>query len=284
MNRTPRHTVIAFAAVLLAPLAALNATEPLQLRPRVPVVVDPAEPRPVLRAVEDLRRDLQWVLGSPSPRLDRLPADSATPAIVVTREGTGTEAHSISVSGNHIVLQGADMRGVIYAIYSFSDRFLDVPPWWFSAKWKPIRRLAVEVPGDTNLRWQSPQVAWRAWFPNDTDLLTPWIQKDYDAQWNLLVETMLRLKLNMVDVGELSEKATRKAEIPRDRGNGHHHDAHGALWRVSPELGQVLDCPWKVAASTAPGECRCLGAILGSAHTAGAARKVGDALDDRLSW
>ncbi len=204
-------------------------TESLRLRPGVPVVVDPLEPAPVLRAAEDLRRDLERVLGVPSPRLDRLPSGTNAAAIVIACGGaataalrdpslTGAEAHAVFVRGGHVVLQGADLRGTIYAVYSFSDRFLDVPPWWIFAEWTPPRLAAVEVPRDTALRWASPQVAWRAWFPNDQDLLSPWIQKDYAARWNLLVETMLRLKLNTIDIGEVSEKGTRKIEIPRDRG------------------------------------------------------------------
>lgn len=228
-----KHNALYAVALLFAPLAALHAaspaTEPLRLPPGVPVVADPAEPGPVLRAAEDLRRDLQWVLGAPSPLLSRLPNDGAAPAIVIAGQGpeaavlrdpavAGREAHAVFIRGNRVVLQGADVRGTIYAVYSFSDRYLDVPPWWFWADWKPARRAAVDVPRDAGLRWASPQVTWRAWFPNDQDLLSPWIQKNYAAHWNLLVETMLRLKLNLIDIGELNEKDLRKVEIPRDRG------------------------------------------------------------------
>lgn len=209
----------------LAPAAGPS----LVLPPGVPVVVDPEEPGSVRRAAEDLCRDLQAVLGQPSPRVSRLPQDENLAAIVVagTAPGTaalrdpavtGPEAHAVFLRGNRVVLQGADPRGAIYAIYSFSDRFLDVPPWWVFAEWRPPVRASVALPRDTHLRWGSPQVAWRAWFPNDQDLLTPWIQEDYENRWNLLAETMLRLKLNLVDIGELTGKSTRKAEIPRDRG------------------------------------------------------------------
>lgn len=219
------HLVAAAAWGLLS----LSWAAPLSLPPGVPVIVDPAEPAPVLRAAEDLCRDLKWVLGAPSPLLEPLPGDDPRPAIVVTCHGSGTkasrdaslsgsEAHAIFIRGNQAVLQGADSRGAIYAIYSFSDHFLDVPPWWVFAGWKPERRPAIELPRDTRLHWPSPRVRWRAWFPNDQDLLTPWIHADYEARWNLLAETMLRLKLNLVDIGELTEKSTRKAEIPRDRG------------------------------------------------------------------
>lgn len=207
----------------------VNGADVVRLTPGVPIVVSPGEPAPVKRAVQDLQRDLQWVLNAPSPVLEKLPADAQTPAIVVTcaqpetaalRDAAiaGREAHGVFVRGRRVVLQGADLRGTLYAIYSFSDRFLDVPPWWFWANWKPKARLFVEVPADTNLRWSSPQVQWRAWFPNDTDLLSPWMQKDYEARWNLMVETMLRLKLNLIDIGELFDDSVRKVRIPRDRG------------------------------------------------------------------
>lgn len=221
----------------VVPLAALSAwlcsvglhAEPVRLRPGVPVIVDASEPGQVLRAVDDLCRDLESVLGAKSPRWDQVPGDNERPAIVVTCGGgataalrdtslRGTEAHSIFLRGNRVVLQGADARGTIYAIYSFSDRFLDVPPWWFWAEWAPKRRPEIEVGRDTCLRWASPQVAWRAWFPNDQDLQSPWIQKDYERHWNLLVETMLRLKLNLIDIGEFSENGMRKVRIPRERG------------------------------------------------------------------
>ncbi|MEI7729785.1 MAG: glycosyl hydrolase 115 family protein [Verrucomicrobiota bacterium] len=201
----------------------IMAADTLRLKPGVPVVVAPSEPGPVLRAAEDLRRDLQWVLNAPSPRLDRPPADPNLPAIVITSQSAdssvrGAEAHAVSVQGQRVVLQGADMRGAIYAIYSFSDLFLDMPPWWFWAGWKPKPRRFVEVAADTDLHWKSPQVKWRAWFPNDTDLLSPWMKNDYETRWNLMVETMLRLKLNMIDIGELFDDSIRKVRIPRDRG------------------------------------------------------------------
>lgn len=109
------------------------------------MVADPSEPGSVLRAVEDLQRDLERVLGKKSPPLGKLPADEGRPTIVVTcGESTtaavrdaalrGAEAHAVFVRGNRIVLQGADPRGTIY---SFSDQFLDVTPCWFGAEWKP---------------------------------------------------------------------------------------------------------------------------------------------------
>jgi hypothetical protein len=197
------------------------AEEPLRLLPGVPVVVAASEPPQVKRAAQDLCRDLGWVLETPSPLFEEPPKSG--PAIVISSQpnlghSSGAEAHRIAVQGNQVWLQGGDARGAIYAIYSFSDEFLDVPPWWYWAGWKPTTRSKVEIPAATNRSWQSPQVKWRAWFPNDTDLLSPWISEDYNARWNLVLETMLRLKLNLIDVGELSEETLRKIRLPRDRG------------------------------------------------------------------
>ncbi|TDU66469.1 glycosyl hydrolase family 115 (putative glucuronidase) [Prosthecobacter fusiformis] len=194
----------------------------LRLPPGVPVIVDESEPLPVQKAAHDLCRDLEWVLKVPSPLMRKLP-DNASPAIVISSsvtEGgiTGPESHAIIRRGSQVQLLGTDMRGTIYAIYSFCERFLDIPPWWFWAEWKPKTKSQIEIPEDAKLTWQSPQVRWRGWFPNDTDLLSPWIQRNYATHWDRVLETMLRLKLNLLDVGEFSDDSLRKLRVPRDRG------------------------------------------------------------------
>ncbi len=198
------------------------AADSLRLNRGIPVVVSPSESLPVRRAAEDLCRDLGWVLQGPSPLVEMLP-EGAGPAIVISSTAketsvTGGEAHSITVRGDQVLLQGANMRGAIYAIYSFSEHFLDMPPWWFWADWKPRPAECIEIPRDVAMMWRSPQVKWRGWFPNDTDLLTPWIQRNYTAHWDRVLETMLRLKLNLLDVGEFSDDSLRKLRLPRDRG------------------------------------------------------------------
>lgn len=211
------RTLIAW--VLLT--SALRAGEVLRLLPGVPVVVSEAEPLAVRKAAQDLCRDLQEVLQKASPLVSKAPADG--PAIVIGRsdEGsglTGPEAHAILREGDQVRLVGTDLRGTIYAIYSFSEHFLDRPPWWFWAGWKPRTMSHIDIADGLKLTWKSPQVRWRGWFPNDTDLLSPWIQRDYTAHWDRVLETMLRLKLNLLDIGEFSDDSLRKLRVPRDRG------------------------------------------------------------------
>lgn len=216
----------------------------VRLLPGVPVVVADSEPLAVRKAAQDLCRDLEWVLQVPSPLLSKQPTSGET-AILISSAGDsrirGPESHMISGEDDQVHLVGADMRGAIYATYSFSERFLGMSPWWFWAGWKPKPMPFIEISAGTKLTWRSPQVRWRGWFPNDTDLLSPWIQRDYATHWDRVIETMLRLKLNLLDVGEFSEDSLRKLRLPRDRGlavTTTHLAPFGASLRDWPEFWQ----------------------------------------------
>lgn len=246
------------AAVLLFLSAcdvSIQVHEELNLEPGVPILVDPAEPGPVHIAVQDLQRDLEKVLGVPSPVVNSLAELRGRNAIVVAGAGEmtkgfrdsslqGTEAHQVFVKnrdGNdHVVLQGTDMRGTIYAIYTFSEKFLSIPPLWFWTSWETEPMDSVDIPTDTKLVFGQPYVKWRAWFPNDRDLFSPWQQREpenYDAH----LETMLRLKMNTLE-GRLMDgeawdqpyTAGREARAARERGlaiTGHHIFSFGSSIR-----------------------------------------------------
>jgi len=223
------------------------------LEPGVPILIDPAEPGSVHRAVRDLQRDLEKVLGVASPIVNSL-ADGQSAIIVGSTETLsakfrdaslrGSEAHLVTVKENggvpHIVLQGTDMRGTIYAIYEFSKEFLNIPPLWFWASWEHERLSAVEIPAGTRIVFDKPYVKWRAWFPNDRDLLSPWQQRSPE-NYEAFLETMLRLKMNTLE-GRLMDGASfdtpftagREARAARDRGlviTGHHIFSFGSSIR-----------------------------------------------------
>ena len=219
----------------------------VQLLPGAPIFVSANEPEPVRRAVQDLQRDLRNVLGSDSPvkaSLDEAQGGGiviagTAPDFATLRDKTvsGREAHAVFTRGRFVVLQGADVRGTIYAIYTFSEHFLGIPPLWLWASWTPARKAAIEIPAGTKLWFPSPYVRWRAWFPNDEDLLTPWrarSQENYEA----FLETMLRLKINTLE-GEMMDKDSfdrpyqvgRQFRLARDRGlavTGHHMRIFGS--------------------------------------------------------
>jgi len=218
----------------------------VELKPGVPIYVSENEPEPVRRAVQDLQRDLQRVLGTASP----VSVELAPVAIVVLgpQSGhdelrhpavTGRESHGVFARGSRVVLQGADTRGTLYAIYMFSERFLGVPPFWFWSSWEPVKKSSVPIFAGTELLFRSPHVRWRVWFPNDTDLLDPWRARSAE-NYEAFMETMLRLKLNtlegaMMDAASFDEpnRAGREWRLARDRGlavTGHHMMIFGSRY------------------------------------------------------
>lgn len=208
------RAVAAVCAVAMSATAAWSQeASPLKLEPEKICVVVPAdECGPVKLAAEALCRDFGKVMGY-TPEI-ATEAPEGTVALMVVNDATestdatavagdeleGFEAHSVTADAARgaIVMHGADMRGTIYAIYSFSEKVLGVPPLWYWCDWTPQHRDVIEVPADYSYRCGSPDVRYRAWFPNDEDLFVPWRKKSTDNN-EMWLETMLRLKLNTVE-------------------------------------------------------------------------------------
>lgn len=187
----------------------------LEMRPGIPIILDPGEDPAIQAAVADLNRDLAKVLGSKS---EILAADrSNLPAIIIHCKGESTRGYSdntltadesysirrVERGPLRIVLQGADVRGTIYSIYEFSDRALGVPPLWFWSGWQPHARSSITLSAEVFRRVNAPAVRWRGWFPNDTDMLKPWLSAS-SANIDLFLETLLRLRYNVLDVDHIS--------------------------------------------------------------------------------
>lgn len=172
---------------------------------------------PVSIAVNNLLSDFEKVCGTKPNVTDKIP--EGCPSIVVLNRSNnvmglnlekmpsldGEESHRVWVDKDQdrIYLDGADMRGTIYAIYTFSEQFLGVPPLWFWSSWVPDMKKNIKVPASTDLFFKSPQVKFRSWLPNDTDLYGMWTRKHREYQ-DIVCETMLRLKLNTYEVGGLA--------------------------------------------------------------------------------
>jgi hypothetical protein len=232
-------------ALLLAANACCSAQD-IQIRGKIPVFIYPDEPAPVRRAVADLLRDLHTVFGQPSSIVDVLPA---TGPVIVIATGTkykdglpavkGWEAHQVYADKGRVVLNGADMRGTIYAVYTFSEIMLGVKPLWFWACEKPARQQEVRMPAGFRKLFSPPDVKYRTWLPNDTDLLSPW-QELSDENYRALFEAMLRLKLNTLE-GVITDRNSFLAPYPpgkdaataQQRGlvvTGHHLNIFGSTY------------------------------------------------------
>jgi len=184
---------------------------------KVSIVISPDEPSQLKLAAETLCNDFAKVTGvqvATVGSLDEVP--SGNTALVITNLESkltasndvdalsGFESHHIKADrkNKRIWLEGFDMRGAIYAIYSFDEKFLGVPPLWYWCSWEPEHLSSIDIPGDTDLRYKSPQVRYRSWLPNDSDLWSAWIRKS-ETNKEAIFETMLRLKLNTLECGSL---------------------------------------------------------------------------------
>ena len=177
------------------------------------ISVPASEKSQVVLAVQALQKDFRKVMEF-APEIVRTDETRNGVRIVVVndenpdgkalvanpRELDDFESHRVYVDAEtgSIVLHGKDMRGTIYAIYSFSEQVLGVPPLWYWCSWQPEVKQSVQLPVTYDYFCPSPQVRYRAWFPNDQDLFNPWRWKstDNNERW---LETMLRLKLNTVE-------------------------------------------------------------------------------------
>lgn len=207
------------------------------------IVMSECENNPIKVAVNSLLRDFNKVMGFSPNLCNRLDTNKIN-LVILTEPNLNLythhayalddfESHRIDVDATSkcIYLLGKDMRGAIYATYTFSEKFLGVPPLWYFCSWNPERKDSLLVPYDYCYYQKSPQVRFRAWFPNDTDLLTQWrtLSNNNNELW---LETMLRLKLNTVELEATvtypNHKLNTQVELLRKYGlilTSHHHVA-----------------------------------------------------------
>jgi len=177
----------------------------------VVVVLNENEAAPVRLAAEILCSDFEKVTGvKPDICCER--KEGMVNIVIINRADSlgdqtdipldGFESHAVSSDQNTktIYLEGYDMRGTIYAIYSFDEKVLGVPPLWYWASWTPEQKKMLEIPED--MVFDSPDVQYRSWLANDSDLWSSWIRKS-EANNEAVYETMLRLKLNTLECGGL---------------------------------------------------------------------------------
>lgn len=199
-------------SLMLTALPALSLTIE---RNNFRIVTPPGSPEPVILAANSLARDfgkvMRWVpdvdssVSNDGKSINIIALDKshcADTTLFTLKPLDNFESHRIYTdeTNRNIYLLGEDMRGAIYAIYDFSEEFLGVPPLWYFCDWKPEYVQSIEVAPDFDKFVESPDVRFRAWFPNDEDLVNPWREKSWQND-ELWLEAMLRLKLNTVEYG-----------------------------------------------------------------------------------
>ena len=190
------------------------------------ILISSDEPEPLQLAAQDLANDFRSVIGQPL-RVIHSEDDAAPVTIVIGQQGrfpaeirpvasTAPESFSISTRRGQlngrptqtVLLSGADMRGAMYAVYEFSQRYLGIDPMYYWTDNQPAHRAFVQVPESLSETFPQPVFKYRGFFINDEDLLTGWAPAGPKEQtgisldvWNKIYETTLRLKGNMIAPG-----------------------------------------------------------------------------------
>jgi hypothetical protein len=178
------------------------------------IVFSELEPEPLKIALKAFKKDFVSVMSAEPTIVGEMDEDRSRPEIVIINRASGAlavppgkvrlldgfESHRIyaDTENNRIYLEGNDHRGTIYAIYTFSEQFLGVPPLYHWSSWAPVKKDKISVAADTDILFKSPQVRYRTLLPGDQDFFNPWKRASKDHQ-NIWLETTLRLKLNTVE-------------------------------------------------------------------------------------
>ncbi|MBN2281095.1 MAG: glycosyl hydrolase 115 family protein [Candidatus Marinimicrobia bacterium] len=189
-------------------------SEKVVLNPGFQIFINDTSSVPIQKSLAILQRDIKQVLGKEAViSTDFSSIDTIENALIIINGGsdamgldilTGFERHHLFTKQQNLVLQGSDVRGTIFAMMTFSEKVLDIPPLWFWASITLEKKGSLEIPCKCTYDSGEPYVKYRAWFPNDTDMFKPWLR---DSQFNreIWLETMLRLKMNTVEIESASD-------------------------------------------------------------------------------
>lgn len=203
----------------------------------------------VLLAVQDLIRDVRAVCGDAAMVEDYSIAD-----IIACDDGceefsalsenempfTHTEEFAYKIKDGKIFFFGAGDLGLLWAIYTFCEKELNVPPYYYFDGIEMERKQTLLIE-DKCVR-DYPRTRFRGWFVNDEDLLSGFMNKgerkiDYlfykkvidTALMEKIVETALRYRMNLlipstlVDIENPAEAALLDVAARRGMYISQHH-------------------------------------------------------------
>ena len=195
----------------------------------VDIYVDAADFPGVVRAVGDLRSDVQRVSGvapvikssmtglsatailvgtlGKSPAIDALAAAGKLDTVGVAGKWEAAVIQAVinPVAGvtRALVIAGSDRRGTVYGIYELSQR-IGVSPWYWWADVAPTPATTITVEGSV-FKQGEPSVKYRGIFINDEENFSTWAGTKVDAgkkpgpeTYKKVFELLLRLKANFL--------------------------------------------------------------------------------------
>jgi len=229
------------------PAGADPALSNIVINASTPWVISEGEPEAFQRALEDVATDWYKVFGRRPAIVREVPASYKGPVIYLGSTGAwrddlvrtkpaGREGFMVRVQKDGagrpaLVGTGSDIRGSIFAAYTFSEEILGVDPWYYWVDKEPVSRTQIEIP-QTFSRWEvQPTFQYRGWFINDEDLLAryspdPLRENAYSLEMlDRICETLLRLRGNMIVPATFAFPDERCNELVARRGlvlNMHH--------------------------------------------------------------
>lgn len=273
------HWAITAALIAPGPRALAQSSDAVIIDSSITILQWPEMEGAIRLAIADLQEDFAKVFGE-APRIVTSFAEAGPLTIVVGESGQipeslrpagaeEPESFVISVAetpigGRAVVLTGPDKRGVIYAIYQFSQDYLGVDPMYFWTDKEPERRSRIEIPASLTKAFPPPLFTYRGFFINDEDLLTGWAPGlDDGASISLdvmdkIYETILRLKGNLVVPGTWIFPDDPQVRLVGERGlivTTHHAMALGmnvARWPPDTPYNysthpEILENAWRNA-------------------------------------
>jgi hypothetical protein len=258
----------------------------------VTILISPDAVEPIQLAADDLAGDLEAVFGT-RPKIVHRPEDAGKTTIAIAAPAqvpsgvrapslTAPESFSISTrtvnwkpkgSTQVLLLSGADMRGTIYAVFQFSEKYLGIDPLYYWTDNLAAHRDSIPIPALFDATYPAPAFRYRGLFINDEDLLTGWAPGEAKDKtgislevWNKIYETILRLRGNMVAPGTWIFPNEGQVQLAAKRGliiAQHHAIPLGlnvARWPKDvaynyTEHPEILERAWKNAVhSYLPGQ------------------------------
>jgi hypothetical protein len=128
------------------------------------IVISDEEEEPIRIALSALLKDFRGVMNFEPEVYSKMDdKDDVTELVIVNRssgllsvpsdkvlELDGFESHRVyaDTENNRIYLEGFDLRGTIFAIYTFSEEVLGVPPLKYWSSWVPVRKNRIKIEND----------------------------------------------------------------------------------------------------------------------------------------
>ena len=216
------------------------AQQPAIINEDTPWIVTSDQPEAVQRALIDVQRDWYKVFGRLPIIATEIPNTWKGSVVYFGIKRTWqnelakdkfTSPESFFVryqldnqNRNCIVATGADMRGAIFAAYTFSEEVLGVDPWYYWVDKEPAKKNEISVASDFNKSYSSPTFKYRGWFINDEDILSkfaidPMRENVISLEmYDRIYETILRLRGNMVIPATWAMPDERCYELAARRG------------------------------------------------------------------